>query len=464
MNPLPPPAGDATTTATGGIEFRIPLVSGDPGGIRRLADGYDRLADDVAAAAGDAVAVLQELGTSWIGRAATAATGPADQFERSAASTVTALRRAAGELVDYAARVARAEEHHGWSLGRLLTLGATVVVTAGAVVATMGAAAAVAGAADAALAADAVDAAGAAAAAAETAGAEAGASLGTCARALAEVHAMGGFLLPHLAAGELDAGMTAALQELRGGQVRWGDVLGAGAAGLAASATVDQWTADLAPVVSGAPIAVRRAAPHLLQSGVWGAAGAGQDVFDGRPVSVTDVVSGALTGGSSSVGRQVWRDARAAAAAAPEARAARIAVRLLAGHPDLDVHERYGGHVLARHGGPQARPELRVTGRGGPAFASVFHDRAVADSAIGQVLLDNREVVQRWLAGGGERLLITGRFRDGSAGLVWHRGSPVGTTVERVLVVLDRPGGVPRIKTAYPVFTRSPALPPYNRR
>ncbi len=450
-----------STDAGGTVVLHLPLVSGDPEGVHRLAATYLGLAESIEVEVRRAATALEDLRWQWLGRAATSALSPVEQLEVNAATVTSRLRRCAAEFEALAGELERAHEHHGWSIGRLLALGAIVAVTATAVVVTMGAATAAAGAADAALVADAADGAETAAAAAATAGDGTAAALGGDASGLAEIRAFGAFVLPHLAAGEMDAGATAFLHELSSGRINWASVAGAGAAGLGGSAVAEDLGITTGPMLSGAPALVRRAAPHLIEAGVWGAAGAGQDVLDGSPIRVDDILVSAVTGGATSVGREThaaWLTARAAAAATPAAQARRISVALLAGRPDLDAHEILGGHALARHVTLAQPLDSRLAGPGRVRFASAFHSRAVADRAIGQVLLDNSAAIERWLAGSGDRLAVTGRFRDGSAGVVRYRGSPTATIVERVTVILDRPGGVPRIVTAYPVFTKPPRI------
>jgi uncharacterized protein YukE len=455
-DPLP------TTAATGTVlDVRAPLVSGDPVGVTRLAAAYEDLAAVVAATVRDALHVLTGLDGNWIGQAAQAVSGPATALDETAAAMVTSLERTSSELSAYAHQLAQAQEHHGWSIGRLAALGATIAVSAGVVVATLGAASAIAGAADAAVAADAAADAGAAAAAADTAAEATATELTSSMRALTDVRAMSRFVLPHIASGEVDAGVTASLQQLRGGRMDWSQVLGAGSAGLAGSATAEELRMGVAPLLSAAPTVLRATAPHLVEAGAWGAAGGAQDLFAGGPIRPLDVVTGAVTGGATSAGRQsvgIWQDSRAAAAATPQAQAARISARLLSGHPDLDLHESRGGHVIARHVGLDVPLQARLSGRHRIEFASTFHRRDIAEGAISQTLLDNRRVLADWLGGRAPRLQISGRYRDGSAGIVRWRGSTVATTVERVVVVLDRPGGIPRIRTAYPVFTAPPRL------
>ena len=447
----------ATTGPDGTLHWRLPLAKGDPAGVRRLADAYAGLADVVARELRVAAVAGHELDRSWTGAAAVASASPERRIETDGVHLVGQLRRTTDDLDRYAAELARAQEHHGWSLSRLAALGAVIVVTGAAAVVTMGAAAAVAGTADAAVAEGAAEGATAAAASATAAEEGAAAELSSAGSAIAGLQPLSEFLLPHLLSAELGAGASAGVQVVVTGRISAGQVEGAALVGFAGSMTADNLAETTAPYLSQAPAALQRLAPTLLEGGLWGGASGLEDLLDGQPITARDLIVGATSGMASSAARdarQAWSDARAAAIARSHDVAARVSEQLLAGEPRLDEHEDRGGHTLARHVHLSVGKALaRLVGPHAVAFSSLFRSRAVADTAIAQALVDNRPIVARWLAAGGDRLVITSRFRGGFAGVVFCGSPEIGTHVERVTVVLDRPHGIPRIRTAYPLFT-----------
>ena len=126
----------------------------------------------------------------------------------------------------------------------------------------------------------------------------------------------------------------------------------------------------------------------------------------------------------------------------------------------LSVHERLGGHALARHvknGATSAQIEAALASRlaadASIPAASAFLSRSVAEKAITEALESNQAAVCAWLSGRAGRLVLTHRASE-SVGLVLARGTTTVTTSRTLVVVLDRlPPQAPLcfiIKTAYP--------------
>lgn len=444
---------------TAPVEFRLPVVDGNPDAVLRLARALDDLATCIARERRQVAAVLEQLPGGWSGPGARSVEHPADRFGVDSGRTTAGLRQSAGELSKYAAALQHAHEHHGWSLSRLAALGAIITVTTAAVVVTMGAGAAAAGTVDAEAAAGAADEVTAAADMAEAAAGGAATGLDDAAGTLSGVRAMSAYLAPHLVAAELNAGGTALVHETFDGRIHWSQVVGAGLAGSGASAMTEAFSTDLGAMLSGRSAWVQRLGPHLLQAGAWGAADGAGDFLDSGRVDLRDVAGGFAAGGVGSAGGEVWRAVRQAAkrdaARALLDEAHWAAGRLLGDRPlDLDDDRTLRGHAVERHVDltvAQAIERLAMRER-----SSLFLARPVAAQAVGQVLRENRWRVQRWLAGGHGELELVGQYREGFSGVVYGRLLPP-TYTRRLVVVLDRRDGLPYIKTAYPKLT--PILP-----
>src|SRR3954464_11111242 len=154
-------------------QYVVRKPSGDPTAARQLASAYDTCADALLAELRVVTHVLVQLGPAWRGGGAQAAHTPEQVLAEDCMRVAHALRRSASDLRHYAHKLERAHEHHGRSLGRLVTLGAMVTVGVAVIVVTVGAAAP----AEAAAPAAAVEPAEAASAAAAVAGTTAASSL-----------------------------------------------------------------------------------------------------------------------------------------------------------------------------------------------------------------------------------------------------------------------------------------------
>jgi uncharacterized protein YukE len=258
--------------------------SGDPDAARRLASAYDALADALVADLRQVAGVLDGLGAQWRGNGARASRTPEQVLSDDGARVARALRRSADDLRHYAQQLARAHDHHGWSIGKLVTMGAIVTVGVATVVVTMGAAAPV----EAAAAAAAVEGAEAATAAAGAASTAAGASLTSWQALLAAVRPLGQFVVPHLVSAASSAGIDAVSELLDGHELDPHALEVAAAVGFAGSSTGAAAERSLASYGSG----VRR----LAEGGLWAANGTAGAYADEGSVDPLDSLAFGLTG------------------------------------------------------------------------------------------------------------------------------------------------------------------------
>ena len=268
--------------------YVVTKPSGDPDAVRRLAAAYDDVAAAVVAQVRRAAAVLDQLGPAWHGQGARSARSPEEVLREDAARIAHALRRSAEDLRHYAHQLERAHEHHRWSLGRLVTLGAVVTVGVAAVVVTVGAAAP----AEAAAAAGAVETAEAASAGAAVAGTTTATSLASWEAMLAGIRPLAPFLVPHLVPHLVSAAASVGIEsvsELVGGHGLDPHSLEVAAAvGFAGSAT--------GRAVEGALARSRPIVRRLAEGGTWTVNGTAGRYADDGDVDPLDSLSFGLTG------------------------------------------------------------------------------------------------------------------------------------------------------------------------
>jgi uncharacterized protein YukE len=451
--------------------YVVPVIHGDAAAVHRLAEAYRELATAVDAARRRTSLVVADLSRAWHGSARHAIDRPAETFARDAAALVRALRDAADELDRYAAALARAREHHGFSLHKLLAVGAVVVVSVAAVVVTLGAASVVEAAAATAAVGVATDAA-TAAGAADVAAAD---GIGEAFFGLSAMRPLLAFVVPHLVQVEWAAGAMATWDELTIGRLRWRGIAVTGATAFVASAGAAEATeaATGSDWMAGAPAALRSAAPHLIQGTTWSAAAAADDEllehrFD--PVDVAE--SFALAGGSTFA-----RDALRARGAWPEARDYRreALIRLLhrrglvvdagiarelaelrqpaheleRGEIDLRMHEG-PGHTIDRHISKSAGELLaRVRASRIPA-ASTYWDEATAHDAVQHTLVVHEGAVRRWVAAGCPRTLRLRVTVPYDVGFAVDRSGRV-RFIRQAAVILRRDHAGIVVVTSYPL-------------
>ena len=265
-------------------QYVVRNPSGDPDAARRLATAYDELAAAVRDEARRIVAALTRLESQWRGLAARASDGPEQVLTADATRVSRALDGTADDLRHYAHRLAKAHEHHGWSIGKLVALGATVAVGVAAIVVTVGAAAP----AEAAAAAAAVEGAEAAATAAGAASEGAAGALGTWRAALSGVRPLMPFLVPHLVSAASATGLEAVSEAITRHRLDPHSLEVAAAIGFTGSSAgtaVEQQLAARAAVLR-----------RLAEAGTWAATGSAGAYADKGGVDPLDSVAIGLTG------------------------------------------------------------------------------------------------------------------------------------------------------------------------
>lgn len=267
------------------VEYVVHTPAGDPAAAQRLATAYDACADTLVGQVRHVARVLDQLGPAWRGDGARSARTPEQVLNDDAVRIARALRRSADNLRHYAQQLERAHEHHGWSIGRLVTLGAIVTVGVAAVVVTVGAAAP----AEAAAAAAAVETAEAATASAAAAGTTAATSLACWQSLLAAVRPLTPFLVPHLVSAGASCGIEA-VSELLGPHQRLD------AHSLEVSAAVGFAGAATGRAVEDALAGSRPIARRLAEAGSWTVNGTAGGYADDSTLDPLDSLSFGLTG------------------------------------------------------------------------------------------------------------------------------------------------------------------------
>ena len=275
-------------------QYVVRRPCGDPEAARRLAGAYDDLAEALETQTRVVSSVLREVGSRWWGAGSAASERPERVLTQDATRVATALRRSADDLRVYAHTLAKAHEHHGWSIGRLLAMGALVTVGTAAVVVTVGAAAP----AEAAAATLAVEGAEAAAAGAGAASEATATALSATDGVLATVRALSPFVVPHLVSAAASAGFDAVSELVAGHALDPHSLEVAAAVGFAGSGAGGVVESRLASTATF----WRR----LGVAGPWVGAGSAGDLADRGSVDPVDAAAYGITGA-------VARDVRAAA-------------------------------------------------------------------------------------------------------------------------------------------------------
>jgi uncharacterized protein YukE len=443
-------------------QYVVPTIHGDPAAAHRLADAYRELADAISAAQLRCGHIVNDLSRAWRGVGHRGIDAPVEAFLQGAGRLIRMLREAATELDVYGRHLEKAKHHHGFSLHKLLVVGAIVTVSVAAVVVTVGAAGVVEAAAATAAVGGTIEAAGAATAADLSAAAGVDVALDGA----SSLRPLLAFVVPHLVQVEWAAGGTAAWNELTLGRLDWGQITANGAvafvgAGSATAAT--KLAADTA-----------WASPQLIEGTAWAAAAAGDDELVNHRISLLDVSESFVVAGGGTLGRDALREHDLWPAETDYRREALINLRhqkgLIAdrgiahelsvlrqsareiqrGDFDLTLHEG-PGHTIGRHVGRTAS-ELRARVRANRRIstASTYWDDNTANDSIRLAIAASQPAIARWLAAGSVaplRLHITAPFDVGFAvnasGRVWF--------VRKALVVLRSDKTGIWVLTSYPV-------------
>lgn len=265
-------------------DYVVRTPSGSPDAARHLATAYDACAQTLLRQLRQVAAVLDQLGPAWHGEGARAARTPERVLADDGVRVAHALRKSADDLRHYAHQLDRAHERHGWSIGRLVALGAIVSVGTAAVVVTVGAAAP----AEAAAAAAAVETAEAATAGAGAASTTAAANLASWQTLLAGIRPLAPFLVPHLVSAGASVGIEGGSELLgsRGLDLHTLEV--AAAVGYAGSAT--------GAAVEGAFAGTRPFVRRLAEGATWTVNGTAGGYADDGEVDPLDSLAFGLTG------------------------------------------------------------------------------------------------------------------------------------------------------------------------
>jgi hypothetical protein len=441
--------------------YVVPRVSGDAAAAFRLAVAYQDLADVVATVRRRVILIAGHLAGSWRGPAYRALEDPLQVFLRNAASLVTALEAAASAYHSYGQQLARAHEHHHFSMHKLLAVGAVVAVSATAIVVTVGAA----GAVEAAAASAAVSGASEAASSGLMADAVAGASLDAALGDLPSLRPLLAFALPHLIQTEWAAGSMAAYDAATTGKLRWRALAETGALAFVASGAASKGTA----MVGDSPWL-----PHVVEGSAWAGAAAADDELLEHRLDVADVAESFVLAGGATKGRDVLRgrglwpeppDYRRAALVSLLRRGGHITDREIAhelallrqpmnelqrGEIDLRLQEG-PGHTISRHVAKTSHELFTRVQSDRIPLASTYWDENGARDAIQQTLTRHHIDIQRWVGAGCPRTLRLQMHAPYDVGFAIDRHGKV-SFVRHSIVVLRRDQAGVVLVTSYPTM------------
>jgi uncharacterized protein YukE len=464
MSPLAAPV--QTPVQAPARTYTVPKIPGDAAAVFRLADSYRELATAVTAARVRVGHVIADLSGAWHGVGHHAADAPVETFLHNAAALAAALDQAAAELDGYGHKLALAHHHHGWSLHKVLAVGAIVAVSTVAIVVTVGAASVV----EAAAAGAAVDAATEAAGAAAVADTAAAGGLDSALEALASLRPLLAFVVPHLVDAEWSAGAMATYDEATTGHVQW-----RGVAETAATAFLAAGGAGKASALAGESTT----ASHLIQGTAWAGAAAGDDELIDHRLDPLDVGESFVLASGGTAARDALREhglwfpapdyqrqallrvisrggrltdvdlAHAAALLRP------TPAELRGGEVNLRLHEG-PGHTIGRHIGKspdELLARLRSDRRVG--VASTYWDSATARDTVSASLRRNSTAVDHWLATGSHDTLRLRVRMPYDLGFAVDRRGTVRFARQAVVVLRHDQSGIVLV-TSYPVIPRRP--------
>jgi uncharacterized protein YukE len=441
-------------------QYVVPNINGDPATVFRLAAAYRDAADTVASVQQRVVHIIGGLSGAWRGNGRQSLDAPLDALSHNAALLVRALNQVADELDSYGRQLARAHQHHGFSLHKLLKVGAVVAVSATAIVVTVG----VAGVVEAAAATAAVGEAAEAATAATTADAAAAGGLDSLLGWFSSLKPLVAFVVPQLVQVEWSAGALATWEELTTGRMQWRPILET--AGIA-------FVASVVAAKGVAAVGETGWAPHAVQGATWAGAAAADDGllehrFDVQDVAETFVL--ASGGGMARDGlraRGMWfeePDYRRNALITLLKRPGHItdaeiahelalirqpALEIQRGEIDLRLHEG-PGHTIDRHTAKTTAELLdRVRTNRRLRVVSTYWDESTAHESIQRTLTANSALIKRWVDAGCPRQLSLQLNVPYDVGYGVDRSGTV-RFIKAVKVVLRRDSAGIVMVTSYP--------------
>jgi hypothetical protein len=467
---VPSIAGAASGGAVGVTRFTVPVIVGDSPAARRLGTAYLDLADAVDAAASQVGLIMAQLTASWRGVGSMGSTVPVEKVRHDSAALSSVLRTAGHDLIDYGNALEKAEEHHGFSLHKLIAVGAVVVISAAAITVTLGAAAVVeAGAATAIVA-------GATEAAADATAADIAVSEGVAAAMsrVASLRPLLAFAVPRLTIAEWSAGSVAGYDEATVGRLNWRDIGLAGGLGFFAASVTDAVDSKLAATdwYGGASPVVQHGTNALVEGTIWtGVAGLDDKIVEGHFDKIDLIEALLITGGGTAAHDLLKEsgllfqkpDYRRAALIAGLHEPGRIADVELAhemallrqpldeivhGDVDLALHEG-PGHTISRHVGRTTHELMARIRRERLPRASTYWNEQVAQKAVSETIKANSARIRAWLATNPQKRLEIRHLSNDDVGFTMTRRRRIILT-RRVVVVLENVHGRVELITSYP--------------
>jgi Bacterial CdiA-CT RNAse A domain len=467
MKPVPTPVAAPT-------QYVVPTIHGDPAAAYRLAAACRELAESIDTVVRRTSHVIGELSIGWRGQGRRGIDAPTEAFVRQAVGLVQRLRDTAAELDAYGHHLAKAQHHHGFSLHKLLVVGAVVVVSGAALIVTVGAAGVVEAAAATAAVGGATEAASAAVAADVAAAAELDAALD----GVASMRPLLAFAVPHLVQVTWASGAMALDDEVTTGRLDWRGIAETGAIAFVASGSAARATtlASDSTWLSRAPARLSTAMPQLIEGATWASAAAGDDALVDHRFSLADISESFVLAGGSGPARDAMRDRGLWPAERDYRREALInlshqkgfivnpliahelsvlrqsAAELHRGEIDLRLQEG-PGHTLDRHVSKSAGELLARVRTGKIPIASTYWDETTAKDAVRATMAARSGVVDRWIAAGSTGTLRLHLRLPYDIGFAVDAGGRVRFVRETVVILRRDHAGV-LMRTSYPVVSR----------
>jgi hypothetical protein len=444
--------------------YVVPRISGDPAAAHRLAAACRDLADALSAVRLAVSHIMNELFRGWHGAGRHGIDGPVEAFVRDTGRLARSLHETADHLDAYARHLEDAHHHHGFSLHKLLVIGAVVVVSAAAIIVTLGAA----GVLEAAAAASAVGVATEAAGAATVADLGAASGIDAAIEGISSMRPLLVFVVPHLVQLEWASAGMAIWDEGTVGKLEWRGIAETGAIAFVTSGAAAKTTTMTADT--------EWLSPHVIQGTAWAGASAGDDAVVNHRFSLLDVSESFVLAGGGNLARDALRERGmwppdpdyrrealielkhrgglpANAAVARELQELRQPIVEI-GRGDIDLRLNEGpGHTIDRHIAKTASQLLARVRTNNLRCASTYWDHASANDTIRRALSTQERRFAQWLAAGSVkplRLLVTMPYDIGFAINAHARV----TFIRQAIVVLRRDSAGIVLLTSYPLGRR----------
>ncbi len=372
-------------------------------------------------------------------------------------------------LERHAAELHRAQSAHSFSWGKLLKIGAIVVVSAGLVVVTVGAAAPEVAAADSLLVGGEVGAMEAAVGAASTAASATASGLLAAARAFSTLRGLVAITRPALPWAIGFTGLDAVEQEVSSDRLDIGRLATEFAISLLAPPVLTRTSAALrAGALAERPVAIA-ATTHAAAVGMGGGSEAVREQLEHGKVSLSSVEVAAGEAGGLSVGGEalkhfsprVWRAGggfyplpKGAATEPPERLQGwqgdrQTAVDALEEPFDARQHEgKKYGHAIKKHGG-QVYDYQQGRIKRGSKVVSTFNSLDTLETSVERTLRSNRDIVLQTAAGPvGQQVPIYAEAR-GDEGWILTRLGRHPRPKQITVVLRKKDDGYTYVHTAY---------------